>query len=109
GRAVLHEGRRAGIDGESRQHDASARRLVEEDVLLDRRPALAAVLPGPADAEPAVGAELADGLHVERPAALALGELRLVLRRDEAAEVDAQLAADRLLLGGVVEVHRGFP
>ena len=96
-----------GVDRERRQHDAGARRLVEEDELLNGRTALAAVLRRPADTEPAVGPEPVHGCHVERPAALALGELGLVRRGHELGEVRAQLAAERLLLGGVVEVHRG--
>src|SRR5216117_2013217 len=42
---------------------------------------------------------------VERPATLGPGQLGLVLGRNQAREVRAQLLAQRLLLGGVVEVH----
>ncbi len=104
-RPVLHDGLGDGVDGERRQHDPGARRLVEEDELLDRRPALPAVLARPADAEPAVGAELPDRLQIERAAALGPGQLGLVLGRHQAREVRAQLLTERLLLGGVVEVH----
>src|SRR3989454_807867 len=102
-RPVLHDGRGDGVDGERREHDPGARRLVEEDELLDRRAALAAVLARPADAEPAVGAEPPDRLQVERPATLGPGQLGLVLGRHQAREVRAQLLAQRLLLGGAVE------
>src|SRR5437899_198146 len=81
-RPVLHDGRGDGVDGERREHDPGARRLVEEDELLDRGAALPAVLARPADAEPAVGAEPPDRLHVERPAALgpaALGPVHILV------------------------------
>src|SRR5262249_13437900 len=72
---------------------------------LDRRPALAAVLARPADAEPAVRAEPAERLRVERAATLRFAELGLVFGRDDPREVRAELVAEPLLLRRVVDVH----
>src|SRR5262249_15245150 len=104
-RAVLHDHRAHRHDGERRQQHARPPRLVEEDELLDRRPSLAAVLLGPADTEPTVGAHLLERAHVLRAAALAGGELGLVRGRDDFAEVGADLLLQRAMLGRQVDEH----
>ena len=86
----------------TRQHRhrrAGAHRLVEEDELLDRRHAAAAVLLRPADAEPAVGAHLADDLADDRPDALRCAPISSrELGREQLLVVGAQLLAQRLVL-----------
>src|SRR5581483_2371799 len=103
--AVLHDRGGDGIDRQHRQHDAGARRLVEEDELLDRGAPLAAVLLWPADAEPAVGAQPPDRLMIKRAAPFGGRELRLILGRHEAGKIFSELVAERLLLRSVLEMH----
>jgi hypothetical protein len=82
-----------------------AHRLVEEDELLDLRPALAAVLLGPADAEPAVGAHaLHDRAHGGADA-VAVVQLLADLRRQELRVVRAEVAAQGFLFFAVADVH----
>ena len=57
-RAEPHERRAHGGHRDERERRTAALDLVEHDVLLDRRPALAAVLLRPAEPEPAVLADL---------------------------------------------------
>src|SRR5690606_31387938 len=71
----------------------------------DRRAVLAAVLLGPADAEPAVGAELAQHARVLGSATFAGRQLGDVLRRHELREVLPQTVAQLPLLGRQVEIH----
>ena len=80
-------------------------RLVEEDELLDGRATLAAVFLRPADAQPAVGPHLPEGPHVLRAAALADGELGLVLGRHDVAEIGADLLLQRAMLGRQIDEH----
>src|SRR4029434_6562803 len=84
-------------------------RLLPEDQLLERAAALAAVLLRPADAEPAVAAHAADDLPGHRPAHVfpLFHERAAQLGREEVAVVGAQLLAERVLLGGEIEMHRG--
>src|SRR5262249_12030025 len=105
--AVLHDHRAHRHDRERRQEHARAPGLVEEDELFDGRAPLPAVLRGPPDAEPAVGAHPAERPHVVRPAALGGGELGLVLGGDDGPEVVADPVAQRVLLGGQVDEHGG--
>ena len=73
--AVGHDRRPDGVGREERHGYAGPLRLVEEDVLVSERTALTAVLLRPGQPEPAVGAELADEILVERAAAhLTLGQ-----------------------------------
>ena len=80
-------------------------RLVEEDELLDRAAALAAVLGGPADAEPPVGAHLLHDLAHDRADALGVAQLATRLVVEQLVVVRAQLAAQLLFLVGVRQVH----
>ena len=60
--AEAHERRPDRVDGDEGERGVGPAGLDEEDELVGGRPALAAVLLGPAHAEPAVGADLADDL-----------------------------------------------
>src|SRR5690606_5743593 len=81
--------------------------LLEEDHLLDHRHAAAAVLLRPADAEPAVLADLPDELAVEL-AALHAAHGASPLRRHQLLEVAAEGPAELLLLGREIDVHGGL-
>jgi hypothetical protein len=75
---------------------------VGEDELFDHRTGLAAVLLGPADAEPAVGADLPDHLLVDPGLAeLSRGgrQTRLTLGSDQLVEVLLQLCPEGEVLG----------
>ena len=87
----------------------ATRRLVGEDELVERRAAAAAVLLGPAEGQPAVGAHLPDGVLVDRPVAVFALALQCgpPLGGHEAREVAAQFAAQLFVLGGVIDVHPG--
>ena len=67
--------------------------------------ALPAVLLGPADAEPAVAPHPPHHRAHGRAGAIAAVQLLADLGREELVVVGAQLAAQRLLLGGVGDVH----
>src|SRR5690606_32144995 len=103
--AVGRERRAHGVEREEGGREARALSLVGEDRLLDRGAPLAAILPGPADSEPAVGAHLLERLPIERPAALAARDLGLQLGGHHRGEVAAQLLLERALLGGERDVH----
>ena len=64
--AVARDRRADRVGGEHRHRRAAAHRFVEEDELLDLGAALPAVLRGPSDPEPAVGAHLTHDLAVVR-------------------------------------------
>ncbi len=103
--AELHQGGPDGVQRHQRQRYAGLCGLVEEDELVHRRHAAPAVLLGPADPEPAVGPEPADGLAVE---ALLGGRVLVAgvdVLRHQLREVGAQLHAQLLLLRRVFEVH----
>jgi hypothetical protein len=104
--ARVHQRRSDRVQRDERDRRARTPRLLEPDQLLDRGASLAAVLLGPADAEPAVAAHLPDQLLVQR-AGLEAVQLRAQLGSDQLGEVGAQLGAQRLLLGRVVDVHGG--
>ena len=106
--AELHERRRDGVDREHGNRGPGPHRLVEEDELLDRAAALPAVLGGPADAEPAVGAHLAHHPAHDRPDAIAVAQLAAGVVVEQVVVVVPQLAAELLLLVGVGQVH-GVP
>ena len=97
--AEVHEGGTHRVDGEHGHRRAGAHRLVEEEELLDGRPALAPVLLGPADAEPTVLAHLPDDPAVGRAHPLATEEVLLDVGRQKPAVVLTQLLAQGLLLG----------
>ena len=103
--AELHDRGRHRVDGEHRHRGAGPHRLVEEDELLDRAAALAAVLVGPADAEPAVGAHLPDHPAHDRPDALAVTQLAARVVVEQVVVVVAELLAELLLVFGVGHVH----
>ena len=63
--AELHDRRADGVQRHQRQRHPGLGRLVEEDELFRRGHTAPAELLGPADAEPAVRAQPADGLAVE--------------------------------------------
>ena len=107
--AVAHDRRPDRVERQVGDRYAGDGGRVGEDQLLDHRAGLAAVLLRPADAEPAVGAELADHLLVDGVVAELAGrggEPGLHLGRDERGEVLAQLLAELLLLGREGDVHR---
>src|SRR5206468_190761 len=84
---------------------AGPHRFVEEHELLDGGEPLAAVLPRPAHAGPAVLAHLLPDAAHERPDAAGVGELLLDLGGEELGVVVAQLPTEPLLLLGVADVH----
>ena len=102
-----HDGRPDGVDGDEGERRAGAPRLVEEDELVRRRPALPAELLGPPDAEPAVLADLAHHLRPGLAALAALGQARPHLVGEELGVVLTQLGAQLLLFGALFEEHRG--
>ena len=90
-----------GASGKEWDWASSGLRFVEEDVLLDRREALAAVLCWPADSKPAVTAYLPD----QRLVVGVFGELSIrnpsfKVRCHQVAEVDPQLGLEGLLVIG---------
>ena len=102
--AVDHQRRPDGLQGDRGQRHIGTRGLVDEDLLLDRSEAQAAVLLGPADAEFPVGAHPLDhgtvGLTV--PVDLHLPGL---LGRDQSGEVLPQLSLQVTLLGSEFYIH----
>src|SRR5215207_10724211 len=94
----VHDRRPDGIDREHRDGGAGAHRLVEEDELLDGRAALAAVLLGPADPEPAFLAHLPDDLPVHGADAVPACEAFLDLGCQQFVVVGAELTPQVLLL-----------
>jgi hypothetical protein len=107
--AVLLNRRPDGADGEEREGEPGALGLFGEDVLLDGRSPLAAVLRGPADAEPAVAAELLQRTAKQGSAAFAALHLAFELRRHQPRKVVAKLGAQRLLLVGQIDLHTTSP
>src|ERR1019366_988378 len=92
-------------ESEKRDREAGALDLVEEDVLLDRRTALATERLRPADAEPAVASHPPERLRVEGPAALGPRHLVEQSVGHDLAEVRAQLPDEGLLGVAVVDEH----
>ena len=78
------------VDGQHGHRGAGPHRLVEEDELLDGRPALAAVLVGPADAQPAVLGHLLDHPAHVGADAVAVGQLGLDLGGEQVGVVVAE-------------------
>jgi len=99
GHAEGHEARRPGVGA-----------LHVEEVLLHRRPAGAAELLRPADPRPALGMQDLVPAHDLLPLEATPGE-HLVPDRSGQARIDegAHLAAERLLLGGEIEIHGLVP
>ena len=85
--------------------DAGALGLVVEDELLGGGAALPAVLLRPADAEPPVGAHLADEVAVGVAAGLGTGEGGAARWRHQLLEVVAQLVLQLALLAGQVDAQ----
>ena len=104
--AVRHDRRADGVDGDERERRMGALHLVEQDELIGRRPALAAELLRPAEAEPAVGAHLP---HDPAELGVALAVVAHAARAPRAgaarSKYVAQLFAQRFLLGGFGEMH----
>jgi hypothetical protein len=99
------QGRADGLQCHVRQRHVGARRLVDEDLLLDRAEPVAAVLGRPADAEPAVPAHPPHERAVDL--AVPLGQQRGSLRRGQhGPEVLPQLGRESLLRWGKLEVHQ---
>ena len=73
--AEMHQRGCDRVDREHGHRGPGPHRLVEEDELLDRAPTLPAVLGGPANAEPAVGAHLADHPAHDGPDAVAVTQV----------------------------------
>ena len=96
-----------GVDRQHRHRRSGAHRLVEEDELLDVRAPLAAVLLGPADAEPAVRAHAAHHFAHALAHLVRARELRADLRGQQPVVVGPQLAAQGLLFFVVADVHGG--
>src|SRR5262249_9361561 len=94
-----------GVERHERQGHAGSVRLVEEEGLLERRVALAAILAGPTEAELAVLAPLAHEVAVRGTARLPTPELGAPLPGHEPGEVVAQLGLQRALLGRQIDVH----
>jgi hypothetical protein len=107
--AELHDRGAHGVDGQHGDGSTRPHRLVEEDELLDRRPALAAPLRGPSDPEPPVGAHLPHDPAHRLPDATAVRELLDDVRRQQVGVVGAQLLAQLFLLLGVTDVHFSHP
>ena len=74
--AVAHDRRADGVDGDEGERRPGPPGLVEEDELVGGRPTLPAELGRPADAEPAVLADLAHDLAPGLAALAALGQSR---------------------------------
>ena len=104
-RAELHDRRAHGVDREHGHRGAHPHGLVEEDELLDLAAALAAVLLGPADAQPAVGRHLLDHLAGDGADAVLLVQLRPQLVGQEPVVVLTELVPEGLLLLRVGDVH----
>jgi hypothetical protein len=105
-RAELHDRRRDGVHRQHGDRRTGRERLVVEDLLLDRRATLAAVLLRPSDAEPAVVAHLAARGTAGGAAHLAADHLVLHLGSHQLREVRAQLVAQRELVGGQPDLQR---
>ena len=97
--AELHDRRRHRVHRKHRHRRAGPERLVVEDELLDGGAVLAAVLLGPADAQPAVLAHLAYGFLGLGAAHLPRRHLLLDLGGDDLGEVLPQLLLQFELLG----------
>ncbi len=108
-RAELHDGRTDGVDGQHGHRRPGTHRLVEEDVLLDGRAALAAVLGRPPDAQPAVLGHLLDHASHVGPDAVTFGQLRLDLGGEQVGVVLTQPVPERLLFVGVADLHGSLP
>ena len=102
--AVHHQGRADGLQGHGRQRYVGAGRLVDEQLLLYRAVAEAAVLLGPAHAELSVGAHPLDHRAVGLTVPVDLHLLGLV-GRDEGGEVLPELGLQVPLLGCQFYVH----
>src|SRR5574337_347181 len=105
GRAMLHQRRSHRADGHERQRRAGDIGLFEEDELLGGGVALAAILPGPADREPAVLAHLAHGA-AEIVTAFGAAQLEAQLGRHQRVEIVAYTQAQRTLFGSEIYIHR---
>ena len=115
-RPVPHDRRADRVDGQERHRHPGHRRLVGEDQLVEHGPAAAAVLPRPAQRQPAVLPELPDDLKVGLAVPVVtvpVGPAQLTqrgahVRGHQAREVRAQLASQLFLLRGVGDAH-AFP
>ncbi len=105
-RAVAHDGRTHRVDRDEGKGSPGAPRLVEEDELIGRRPALPTELGRPADSEPAVLADPPDHLT---PGVSALPGPRQPgphLFGEQVGVVPAQVGAQLPLVGTLFEEHR---
>jgi hypothetical protein len=106
--AEPHDGRADRVDGQEWHRYPGGRGLVGEDELVHRGHSAAAVLPRPAQGEPAVAAEPADDVPVRRAVTvLTVGRVERLAqgRGHEVGEVGPQYPPELLLLGRVADVH----
>jgi hypothetical protein len=106
--ALLDEGGPHRVERHEGEGRAGPAGLLEPDLLLDRRASPPAVLAGPADTEPAVGAHLPNDPALKR-AGLHRSQLCAHLGGDQPCVVLANLLPQRLLLGRVINVHLSPP
>jgi len=106
--AVSKQGGTHGVDRQHRHRSAGPHGLVEEDELLDLRTALAPVLFGPADAEPAVPAHLSDDRAHRLAGAASLVQALANRGREQLGVVRSEFAPKCLLLRAVGDVHAGL-
>ena len=104
---MLHQRRANGADGHEGKRCTCDVGFFKEDQLLGRRQALAAILLGPANGQPAVAPHLADQGAV-LVAALGTAHAGLDLGRHQVLEVVTALQAQRMLLRGQINEH-GLP
>ena len=104
--AVADQRRADGLQRDRRQVHVGVLRLVGEDRLLDLAEPVTAVLLGPADAHPAVGAHLPHDPLVDLAVPVE-AHLAVLVVVGETAEVRAQLGLERALGRGELEVLGG--
>ena len=105
----FQKGRPDRVEREDGHRKPGAPHFIEKDELFDRSALLAAVLLGPAHAQPSIRTEFLHCLEIKGPAAVALVELDPQIIGHQVVDVSPNLVAKGLLLWRVVEEHDGFP